>query len=194
MRSQENRYEVAEQHATAKIHPGEAVHFMMNDNIDQFANNSGSQTIYWRCTSCTDAMKEVPTHQIRVRANQKGGTTFRSRAGMTGQFRTAAYGFWRVAMFGSGNCGPTGTSRTCGTSCPAKSEKLGALILRNNDDEDGLLVGSGKVMSIGGTKPVAFMMNDDNYSDNSGAVQVILQCQRCDMSSHEVDIDPNDAP
>jgi hypothetical protein len=193
LRGIENRYEVAEPRGRLQIHAGEAVPFVINDSLGKFTDNSGSQTVYWRCTNCSDTQPARFTHRLRVQANQENGSIFHNRAGMTAEYQVTAYGMWRSAYFGTAS-DPAGTAKECGSSCPAPYGNLQALVMIDEDGE-GITVGREKTVRIPGNQPVSFVMNDHNgsYRDNTGVVEVILQCVRCDINSRPIDVGADEA-
>jgi hypothetical protein len=193
LRGVENRYEIAEPRGRLTIHAGEAAPFVINDSLGKYADNVGSQTVYWRCTNCSDKQPARLTHRLRVQANQENGSVFHNRAGMSAEYRIIAYGSWRSAYFGTAS-GPAGTAKDCGESCAAPDGKLQALVMKDANG-DGVVVGSEKTLKITANQPVSFLMNDHggSYRDNTGVVEVILQCVRCELDSRPIDVDAEEA-
>ena len=171
------------------VYPGEAVGFVMNDILGKFGDNQGIQTVYWRCTNCGPTLKKLQTYRLRVKANAETGSTFRSHEDLTGTYRIVAYGQWRAAP-GLPSSDAGGGGKRCNSNCPAPAAAKQTLVM-TKANSGAVAIGREKTLGIVANAPVYFVMNDEAkaYGDNQGEMELILQCQRCDIKSHPIILD-----
>jgi hypothetical protein len=182
-------YHAVGQSGQADIYPGESLGFVMNDVLGNYADNQGSQTIYWRCTNCNPEVAKVPTYRLVIKAGTEAGTVFRSRESTSNNYRYFAYGRWGSSSRSQlSEIGQSGES--CSDRCPLPQSPKQSLIVSTE-------LGSKKALSRDGclvVKPnssVIFMMNDEKgkYGDNRGEIEIILQAQKCGLNSHPIIVD-----
>lgn len=183
-------YRRADASGTAEIGPGEALGFVMNEELGKYGDNQGSQTVYWRCTNCQTKQTKLATFKLKIKAADGSGTPFRSDVNLRGSYKATAYGRWGGA-WASPATDADGASGSCNSECPAPGVPKQALILFYGVVPGGELVGRHKTISIDGHREARFIFNDERggYRDNYGEIELILQCVVCDLKSHPLIID-----
>ncbi len=173
---------------------GEGLRFLMNESIGKYSDNRGMQTVYWRCTNCNDTQETLPTYRLRVKANEELGTLFASKMDLTGRYKMSAYGLWKSSRFQAAS-GPQGLDKECGNRCPIPTANTQSLVMVEQASATARSIGTGSILNMQANQPVRFTINDQDggYGDNSGGVEVVLQCLKSvqsDIRSFPITIDP----
>jgi len=185
-------YRRADQSGRVDIAPGESISFVMNDGLGDYGDNVGAQQIYWRCVNCREQDEKRQTYRLRVKASDQEGVIFRNPDGITATYHVAAYGKWRSSRFAAFSS-PQGLNNECGGNCAMSSAPSQSLVMVQGT-YNPVLVGSRGNIGIKPSEPARFTLNDSRsgFSDNEGEIEIILQCVKCNLSSHALILDPED--
>ena len=172
-------YQGAPASGVADIYPGEALGFVMNDDLHLFLDNRGSISVYWRCVDCQGSLPERLTERILVPATQANGVVFQNHATSGGSFTVNAYGSWRNAPNNLWS-DARGNGRAAGSSALLPKANY-QMLLMTSDFVTYVPMGASAKFTIAPGQSVYFLANEDKdgFQDNEGVLELIVQCTDC---------------